>query len=75
MPTQYKWVHDWGVQPRLIAGRHYDSEAMATPGEAQSRNNPLHNLTPQDPPPQNLYELPAKSDVPVLFHFLVSIGN
>jgi TIR domain len=70
-----KWVHDWGVQPRVVAGRLDDSESTATPGEAQSRNNPLHNLTPQDPAPQNLYELPAKSDVPVLFHFLVSIGS
>jgi TIR domain len=70
-----KWVHDWDVQPRLVAGQPDNSEPTATPGEAQSRNKLNHNLTPQDPAPQNLYELPAKSDVPVLFHFLVSIGN
>lgn len=69
------WVHEWGVEPRLVSGQPENSEATATPGEAQSRNNPRHNLTPQDPAPQNLYELPTKPDTPVLFHIQVSVGS
>lgn len=70
-----KWVQEWGVQPRLVAGQPENSEATATPGEAQSRNNPLHNLTPQDPAPQSLYDVPTKPNIPVLFQIQVSVGS